>query len=256
LDLAKSMILMKRYIVLSGIFFFALLQAQAQQKHTAGWFAAFNTFRVPSSKFSVHLDAQLRSSDKFEAFQTFIVRPGVNYHVRKNMVATVGYAWIRLRSLYSNAANVTDFDYLSEHRIWEQFIINHPVSFIPLQHRFRLEQRFMPKSIVDDGGLKNDGFEMAHRFRYFLRGVIPVDGAKNFEKGVFVAVQNELFLNYGDPTRTNGKVFDQNRAYLAVGYRLSSKFDVEGGYLNQFISGAGSARTTWHVAQIATYVRL
>lgn len=247
---------MKRSILVVVILFGTLLSAAAQEKQTAGWFAAFNTFKIPVSKFSIHLDAQVRSADKFEALQTFIVRPGVNYHVRKNMVATVGYAWIRLRAAYITSNNQNDFDYLSEHRIWEQFIVNHNVAFIPLQHRFRLEQRFMPKSVVDGNDLKNDGFDLAHRFRYFLRGVIPVDGSKTFTKGVFAAIQNEIFLNYGDPTRTNGKVFDQNRAYLAVGYRLSPKFDVEGGYLNQFVSGRTGSRITYHVAQIATYLRL
>lgn len=249
--------LMKWGTLTAGILLCVLTGVHAQQqKQTAGWFAAFNTFRIPDSKFSVHLDAQLRSTDKFEALQTIIVRPGLNYHLRKNMVATVGYAWIRLRALYNPAPGQNDYDYLSEHRIWEQFIVNHQVAFIPIQHRFRLEQRFMPKSTVLEGDLKNDGFDLAHRFRYFLRGVIPVDGAKTFSKGLFVAAQNEIFLNYGDPTRTNGKVFDQNRAYLALGYRVGPRFDVEGGYLNQFISGPGSARTTIHVAQIATYLRL
>ncbi|MET6996347.1 DUF2490 domain-containing protein [Chitinophaga defluvii] len=247
---------MRQYILTTGIFLFTMLKVYAQQQQSAGWFAAFNTFRIPSSKFSVHLDAAVRSADKFEAFQTFIVRPGINYHLSGNMIATVGYAWVNLRSIYSNTANQIDYDYLSEHRIWEQFIINHKVAFVPLQHRFRVEQRFMPKSVVHGNGLQNDGFELANRFRYFLRGIIPADGAKTFEKGAFAAVQNELFLNFGDPTRTNGKAFDQNRAYLALGYRFSPKFDVEGGYLNQFVSGAGSVRTTFHIAQIATYVRL
>lgn len=247
---------MKQYILTIGIFLLALLQVKAQQKQTGGWFASFNTVRIPSSAFSIHLDAQVRSADKFEAFQTFIVRPGVNYHVNKNMVASAGYAWIRLRAVYNTPSNLIDYDYLAEHRIWEQFIFNHYVSFIPLQHRFRLEQRFMPKSIVKDNGLENDGYELANRFRYFLRGVLSIDGLKTFEKGPFVAVQNELFLNFGDGSRTNGKTFDQNRAYLAVGYRFSPLFDVEAGYLNQFISGAGSTRTTMHVAQIATYLRL
>ncbi len=247
---------MKRYFLMMVMLCSISLGAAAQQRQTAGWFAAFNTFRIPDSRFSVYFDAQVRSTDKFEALQTFIFRPGLNYHVRKNMVATVGYAWIRLRSMYNNAANQIEYDYLSEHRIWEQFIVNHQVAFIPIQHRFRLEQRFLPKSVVEENDLKNDGYDLAHRFRYFVRGIVPVDGSKTFGKGIFVAAQNELFLNYGDPTRTNGKVFDQNRAYLAVGYRISPKFDVEGGYLNQFISGPGSARITYHVAQIATYVRL
>ena len=113
-----------------------------------------------------------------------------------------------------------------------------------------------------------DGHREAHRLRYFFRGIIPLsaqtDGmasagpAKSaaFTKGFFAAVQNEIFFNLGDKTAVNGKVFDQNRVLLAGGYRLSKQFDMELGYMNQYISGAGSNSTNNHIVQLATYVRL
>lgn len=241
-----------RQIILTGILFLftaTLLKAQ-QRPQFAGWLASFNTFRIPDSKFSIHFDAQARSADKWESFQTFIVRPGINYHVRKNMVLTAGYAMVSNRFLQT--------DHFTEHRIWEQFIVNHPVAFVPLQHRFRVEQRFIGNMVYDPAEAKweKDGHNTAHRFRYFLRGIIPFSGEKSFSKGMFGALQNELFLNFGDKSAVNGKTFDQNRAYVAVGYRFSAKFDLEAGYLNQYITQRNDNFTNVHVAQLAGYLRL
>ena len=67
----------------------------------------------------------------------------------------------------------------------------------------------------------------ANRFRYFNRAIISLKKQKPFVKGAFAAVQNEVFLNIGDKSAVNGKFFDQNRLYLAAGYRFSPKFDGE-----------------------------
>ncbi len=91
--------------------------------------------------------------------------------------------------------------------------------------------------------------------RYFIRGVVPLRGDKaSFTEGPFVAVQNELFLNLQHRDQVNGKVFDQNRLFLAGGYRLSSRYDLEVGYLNQFINGRAND-TENHVVQLALYSR-
>ncbi|MBO9153331.1 DUF2490 domain-containing protein [Chitinophaga sp. GCM10012297] len=241
-----------RQIILTGILFlFTATMLKAQQRpQFAGWLASFNSFRITGSKFGVHLDAQARSSDKWESLQTYIVRPGLNYHVRKNMIITAGYALVSNRFMQT--------DHFAEHRIWEQFIINHPVGFVPLQHRFRVEQRFIGNMVYDPSDVKwkKDGHNTAHRFRYFLRGIIPFSGERSFSKGMFGALQNELFLNFGDKSAVNGKTFDQNRAYVAVGYRFSAKFDLEAGYLNQYITQRNDNFTNVHVAQLAGYLRL
>lgn len=241
---------MKRFLIFS----FCIISAAAangQTKQFSSWVASFNTVAIPKTKLSIHLDAQVRSTDEWRQFQTFIVRPGLNYHVRKNMIATVGYAWVHNQRVFQDVTA-----YLSEHRIWEQFIVNHKLSFIPIQHRFRVEQRFIGTPIVNNNDLGKDGHEITHRFRYFLRGVIPFSGEQSFTKGAFAGVQNEVFLNMANTDAVNGKVFDQNRAYLAVGYRFSKQFDLEAGYLNQYISGKGTAFSTIHVIQLAGYLRL
>jgi hypothetical protein len=146
--------------------------------------------------------------------------------------------------------------YSPEHRIWEQLIINHNLAFVPVQHRFRLEQRFIGNHHVENGEFKNDGNRFANRFRYFNRSIIPFNGSKPFTHGIFGVLQNEIFLNLGDKSGVNGKFFDQNRLYLAMGFRFSPKFDIDAGYLNQYISHANKTIGNGHILQVATYLRL
>ncbi|RYG05963.1 MAG: DUF2490 domain-containing protein [Chitinophagaceae bacterium] len=221
------------------------------QSNFTGWVALNNLYRFPNSKFGMHLDVQFRGTSQITHLNSAIFRPGLNWHFHKDMFATVGYAFIEHRRIASGVAG-----YAPEHRIWQQLIINQPVSFFTLQHRFRLEERFIVRHRLENGDFKTGGNYYATRFRYFGRAVIPLDGAKPFTKGLFGAVQNEVFLNLGDNSSVNGKSFDQNRLYLAIGYRLRKEFDLEVGYMNQYISGVNKAFVNNHILQLATYLRL
>jgi hypothetical protein len=231
---------------------FAIMLGTAAIAQTTfnGWVAVNNTFKV-NKKFSIHLDVQARSTNQLDHLNTFIFRPGLNWHFRKNMIATVGYGFVSHRRTPGGVAG-----YSPEHRIWQQLIINHHAAFVAIQHRFRLEQRFIGNFGVVNGEFEKGGNRFANRFRYFARSIIPFNGSKPFARGVFGAVQNEVFLNLGNKTGVNGKFFDQNRLYLALGYRLSPKFDLETGYLNQYVAGAGNAHSRAHILQLATYLRL
>lgn len=243
---------MKKNILLAVLLFGTshLLHAQGQTQFS-GWLATFNTFKT-GKKTSIHNDIQLRSTDELKHVQTFLFRLGLNYQVRKNMTATAGYAFIDNRR---TIAAVTG--YAPEHRIWEQFIISHKIKKAMIAHRFRLEQRFISRSMVSGNELKNDGHVYANRFRYFMRSVLPLHkGGGTFVKGPFAALQNEVFVNIGNKANVNGEFFDQNRLYIAGGYRLSPKLDLEAGYMNQYINGRSSAFTNNHIVQLASYIRL
>jgi hypothetical protein len=224
--------------------------SKAQQTNVSGWLASFNTIKL-KAPLSLHFDAQLRSTDEVKQVQAILLRPGLNYHINKQFVASLGYAYI------GNRRSIATIDGLApEHRIWQQLLITHPAGFIPVSHRFRLEQRFISRSFVQDNALKTDGYDYASRIRYFTRGIIPLNGEKGFKKGMFAAVQNEIFVNFGNKRTVNGKFFDQNRAYAAAGYRLKPGLDVEAGYMNQYVSGRQSAFTNNHIIQFAIYTRL
>jgi len=223
--------------------------AQSQSQFN-GWLGSFNTFKT-GKKTSIHADVQLRSTDEIKQVQSVLIRSGLNIHLNKKTIVTVGYAFISNKRTVLNVSG-----YAPEHRIWEQFLYNHKLKNIFVAHRFRLEQRFISKSIVVNNELKTDGSLFASRFRYFIRNVLPLKKEEAFKKGMFVALQNEVFVNIGNSKNVNGKFFDQNRLYLATGYRLSSKADLEIGYLNQYVNGRGNQFTNNHVIQLASYLRL
>lgn len=221
----------------------------SQTQHV-GWLASMNTFKL-NNRLSIHNDIQLRSSDELKHTQSFLFRAGLNVAVNKWMIVTGGYAYV------SNRRSVGDVTgYLSEHRFWEQVTMNHKTGRAFTAHRFRLEQRFLPKVIVQNEKLESDGSVYANRIRYFMRNILPLNKSEKFTEGVFLALQNEVFLNIGNKAHVNGETFDQNRLYLAAGYRINPQFDLEAGYLHLYINGRGSATSNVHVAQLAGYLRL
>lgn len=242
-----------RKITLIALFsvFSTMLYAQTNQQNT-GWFMFLNSTKF-NDKWGMHFDLQLRSEDNWDRLRNLLVRPGVTYYINKNSNATVGYLFTQtyLPHLYPVfASGTTPYEpkfTLTEHRIWQQYIYNHqPWKGAALSHRFRLEQRFIERQTDD---------LFSQRFRYFFRLVQPLQKqAGAFEKGMFVALQNEFFLNLQNKDELNGSTFDQNRAYLAVGYRVSKAFDIEAGYLNQAIKGA-SVNTMNNAIQLALYTR-
>jgi hypothetical protein len=273
-------------LLISGLIFCGLIRPATAQTQFAGWVGTFQNYKL-SPTFGFYFDAQFRSTDQMKKMNALLLRPGINLYISPRLTGTVGYAFIPQQRFNSGVEG-----YLPEHRVWEQLMYTHPVKMLigtrhsvahsgagsvvhhraipTLMHRLRLEQRYLPKHHPEGDQLVRDGHREAHRLRYFFRGIIPLspqpDGtvmagagpAKSavFTKGFFAAVQNEIFFNLGDRSAVNGKFFDQNRAYLAAGYRLSKEFDMELGYMNQYISGAGTNSTNNHIVQLATYLRL
>lgn len=244
--------------LLLNVLLLLCIQRIAAQTQFSGWLADFNTVKI-NTKFSVHSDFQLRSSDQLKHIQTLLLRTGLNYHASKRLVLTGGYAYIHNRRVIGPVSG-----YAAEHRIWEQLLYTHPLTVGAgpkalkgtLAHRFRVEQRFLPQSYVDNGVLKNDGNSYANRLRYFIRDVTPLVPWSASGSAPFLALQNEVFVNIGDKSAVNGAFFDQNRAYVALGYRFHKSFDLEMGYMNQYIKGRGKAFSNIHILQVATYVRL
>ena len=241
-----------RKIVLAAFLIFTTTSSFAQNiNQNSGWFLFLNSTKF-SDKWGMHFDLQIRSDNDWNRVRNVLVRPGITYYINKNSNATLGYLYtptfLGTKINYIDAdGNSVSKSSLTEHRIWQQYILAHQLGSGALSHRFRLEQRFIGQPIGDD--------IFSQRFRYFFRLVQPLkkqDGG--FSKGIFAALQNELFFNIQNKDELNGSVFDQNRAYIAAGYRFSKKFDIEAGYLNQAINGKTN-HTVNHVVQLALYTR-
>lgn len=234
------------YLLFCTYCLFSFKTATLAQTQHSGWLASFNTIKL-NDKFSLHAESQLRITDNADQIQTLILRPGLNYHINKSLTITGGYAFIPNRRTIGKTASL-----LSEHRIWQQLLYNQKISTVSVSHRLRFEQRFIPKAKLAGTELNTNGYDKAYRLRYFIRNIVPLVKQETFNKGWFVALQNEVFLNVGNKSAVNGRFFDQNRAYGAIGYRVSKKFDVEAGYLNQYSKTRNSFANN-HVFQIAFY---
>jgi hypothetical protein len=237
-----------KYILL-GCFAVTVAFSCKAQSNTMGWLASFNTVKL-KGKWSLHTDVQLRSTHELVHMNQILLRPGINYQLNKKMIVSAGYAYTHVRGVVAQESG-----YIPDHRIWEQFIYNHRIKPVYTQHRFRLEQRFLTKPILDNGKIKGGKDFYASRFRYFIRNILPLQKQAAFTKGAFVALQNEVFINFGNTKNLNGKIFDQNRLYGAAGYRFSKAFDAEAGYMYQYVQGRNSG-TNNNIIQVATYLRL
>ncbi len=222
--------------------FFTAPKVSAQQQEFTGWGAWFHSQRL-SPRWGLLFDAQFRSNHQLKHLRSPLLRPAVSYYFNDRKFASIGY-------LYTGTYREKGDEYVfrPEQRIWEQLLLTHKAGRNTLvQHRFRLEQRFVHH-------YEQQSPYFAQRFRYFVRGIVPLKKDSIFKKGAFIGLQNEVFANVQNQNAVNGSLFDQNRAYISFGYRLSRKIDVEAGYLNQFVNQA-EQNTINHVAQIALYTR-
>ena len=209
------------------------LFSQTNQNQQSAWLSWLSGYKT-SEKWGIYWDVQVRSADDAEYLRTLIIRPNQN--------ATLGYALIQT---FTGDDNTSGND-LTEHRIWEQFIQNHKISKAFVLHRFRLEQRF-----IERAGKEN---LFSQRLRYTARFTLPLQKYEsNFDKGFYVALQNEVFLHLQNKKELNNNTFDQNRFLLAFGKRVSKKVDIDLGYLNQYLNQTVDVKT--HVIQIGINTR-
>lgn len=213
----------------------------------SGWFVLNNASKI-SNKFSVSIDVQLRTEDHWSYLKQTEVSTGVSYNLRASQDIGAGVSIQASRPDQLSSAQVNDL------RIFEQYTLRHSLGSIGILHRFRLEQRFIESVMKNDGNEHENIF--AQRLRYRLRLIEPIiKQTGDFNKGPFVVLQNEVFLNVQNRKKLNGGLFDQNRLLLAGGYRVSKKLDIEAGYLNAFILGSKIDNVN-HIFQFALMTRL
>jgi hypothetical protein len=88
------------------------------------------------------------------------------------------------------------------------------------EHRYRVEQRWV------DGDYRN-------RLRYRFMVTVPLGKTSMEPDTWFVGVYDEIFLN------TKRTLFDRNRFYAAVGYKLSKRLSFQAGGLHQETQAGG-----------------
>lgn len=212
------------------------------------WYMYFGDHQVGEGPWGVHFDGQYRRQGVGQKWQQLLLRPGINYDFNPHVQVSGGYAFIRSHPYGDFPAQTNT----PEHRIWQQLLLRQKAGKVNLAHRFRLEQRNV--GITDarlPEGDRVTGYSYRNRVRYFIKGTRPI-GRRGADSDYFLAAYNEVMLNFGRNTANN--VFDQNRAYVAVGRKLPGISAIEVGYLQQTVQqGNGRVFEFNHTLQIGLF---
>lgn len=179
-------------------------------------------FNAPfaDSQWGLQGDLQYRNWDLGGDLEQLLLRGGLTWRPKSgDAMFTLGYANITSGEFGSSSSTS------SENRIYQEALLPQKIGErVYLRHRFRFEQRW-----VDDQDFRT-------RYRYALFIDVPFN-REDLKKGAFYfAFYNELFIN-GQRDIGNGReveVFDRNRTYAALGYSLSDKLRLQGGYMYQY----------------------
>ncbi|MEY4991647.1 MAG: hypothetical protein RI948_516 [Bacteroidota bacterium] len=208
---------MKKVFLIATLLLNITLNAQKlidDQLH--GWVVYQGNHKL-NSKFDLHTEYQWRRADGFNDWQQSLARVGLDYKLNPNCTISGGYGWI-ISYPYGSQPIAAQ---THENRLWQQVNLKAQYGTIQIQHRYRLEQRFIDTIF-------------RQRIRYRAQCIIPLQKTYLEQgKGLFMNVNDEVFLGFGKGIGKN--ILDQNRFIAAVGYKFSPKMNIQMGYLNQFV---------------------
>ncbi len=171
-----------------------------------------------NSKWNIHNEIQYRNYNAIGDLEQLLIRGGLGYNLTENNNnILLGYGYILSENYIGNTDEKNS---INEHRIYQQFVTKQSVGKLKLSHRYRFEQRFVESD-----------FKM--RFRYFLSLNYPIKTFTTSNSLMYAAAYNEIFLN------TESSVFDRNRLFGGIGWKLNNKLKFEVGYMNQFFENSG-----------------
>lgn len=183
----------------------------SQENKTGNWFLYFGNQAI-NKKWNWHNEVQYRNYNFAGDLQQLLLRTGIGYNLTENNNnLLLGYGYINSENYISGTDQKAS---VNEHRIYQQFITKQNFGRVYIQHRYRVEERFI-----------EDDFKM--RFRYFLSLNVPITKKTMENNAIYLSAYNEIFLNAESPT------FDRDRVYGALGYVLNKNFKFELGYMSQ-----------------------
>ncbi len=206
---------MKKLLLLT--FILTPLFSFAQDSNLGNWYLYFGNKKI-NSKWNWHHEVQYRNYNIAGDLEQLLLRTGFGYNLSENNNnLLLGYGYILSENYLPGSDDKIS---INEHRIYQQFISRQRFGRVGLQHRYRFEQRWV-----------EEDFRM--RFRYFLSMTVALSKPSMSDGTFYLSSYNEIFLN------TENTIFDRNRLYGGLGYRLNSTLRFELGYMNQFFSEGG-----------------
>lgn len=206
---------MKNYIAFF-LLLFNLNGAFAQspiEEQLGSWFTYFGNYRI-ADKISISNSVQSWHYEIADNFSFLFTNIALNYHISPKVTTTFSYGFMDIDSGFERSDTHT-----YENRLFEQIGYKHKFAKLPIDQRFRIEQRFLNKTT--DNVFNN-------RIRYRLGTKFKIN------KSLFICLNNEFIATIQTKTSDG---FTENRLYSALGINVFKSANIQVGYLNRKIKG-------------------
>ena len=199
-----------------------------------------------SNKLSLQVELSIRRNQYLKNPQQLLFRTGVVKDLGGGISIAGGYCFAKTYPYGSFASKAT----FPENRFWEQVQLRKKIKKLEFVSRVRVEQRFVYQPVLVNTGYEPGPAVYSTRFRIMQRISLPFFGAVIKERTLYATMFDELFFGFGNQIATHH--FDQNRAFVGIGYVLPKFGRVEMGYLHQQIhKSAGSKIENNQTVQIS-----
>jgi hypothetical protein len=207
--------------------------AQTRQygDHQNAWFYYVGDHPV-SPKWGVHLEAQVRRNGLLTNWQQLLLRTGINYHLSDQAFVSLGYAFVESYA-FGEFPSKSNFP---EHRIWQQLQAKTQLGKFEWVGRLRTEQRYVYQPEQKPGTTTfapSDNATYSNRIRLLNRLSIPFSGKTIVDGSWYLSFFDELMVNVGQNVGAN--FLDQNRASIAIGYKVAGLGRLEFGFMEHTI---------------------
>lgn len=206
---------MARLILLGGFLLASTAAAQTLEQRGQAWWFAFGQGKA-GQYARIWIEAQPRAGLSDTRFDVVILRAAVGIEPVAGLSFWMGFAWVP-------SWQSPFFDDLTagEGRLYQQIMYTKALgSGFRGQLRFRMEERLIE-------GVNGP----VYRARMFGR----LTWTFHDRPTLLLALQDEIFGNFNDRAGSPPAGFDQNRAYVGIGWQPSSDVLLELGYLQQLV---------------------
>ena len=200
------------------------------------WFALSGNLKL-SKSFTWMLEGQFRYASDFDP-QQYQARTALEIQISDHFsVVPVGYVYT-WNYLYGEQPASFKND---EHRMWQQIFYRHSLSKLKIDHRLRLEQRFIESHAMVNNDIVDEGYSNKQgRLRYRFMARMPINGPTIEAKSIFLSVYDEAFLSWGKQVTFHEP--DQNRIFAGLGYQFDKALTIQGGILYQMLIKSNGAK--------------
>jgi Protein of unknown function (DUF2490) len=205
----------------------ALAAQQRQTSENTNFWLTLNGEHELRRRWFADYELNMRWSGPLREKMQFIPRLSVRFEPRPGLRFNWGYNYSQVWPYGSLPAPLA----FPEHRMWEQVQFSHPYARLTVNHRYRLEQRWNGRTVLEDGETRVANWVRINRIRYRLQGRLPLQGSTVDDGEFYTNASAEVMLQWG--ANVEGNTFDQNRVIWSVGRRFSRGLRMEAGFMEQ-----------------------